>query len=129
MFLIYFNKFLFILYLFVFLTSCILNFYTIKNLNIRYIEQQNKYSELASKLSENISIEIENTHEEITNIEQTYISNFSTDVDQLTKRGERILLNMHQASLDKYNFYISKRENCIELVKNLIDSILSNTSK
>ena len=93
------------------------------------MEQQNKYNELANKLSERIAVETENTNEEIANIEQTYISNFETDVDQLTKRGERILLNMHQASLDKHNFYINKRENCIELVRNLIDEILLNTNR
>lgn len=129
MFSICFNKYLFSLYLFVFSTSFVLNFYTIKNLNIRYLEQQNKYNELANKLSERIAVETENTNEEIANIEQTYISNFETDVDQLTKRGERILLNMHQASLDKHNFYINKRENCIELVRNLIDEILLNTNR
>lgn len=125
MFVIHFDKYLFMLYLFVLNTSWTLNFFIIKNLNLRYLEQQERYNDLVNKLSDSILIEIENTNDEINNLENTYISNFKADVDQLQKRGERILINMNQASEERYNFYLNKRDYCSNEIKKLIDSILS----
>ncbi|BCL65804.1 hypothetical protein IOLA_172 [uncultured bacterium] len=124
MFTFYFKFSFLFLYLLIFIAAWILNFYALRNLQIKYIEQQEKYKELSDKLSENISAEIENTNEEILNLEQTFISNFEADVDQLQKRGDRILLNMDQSSIERYNFYLDKRNKCISSIRQLIDKII-----
>lgn len=124
MFTIHFSFPILSLYLFIFMSSWILNFYSLRNLKIKYIEQQEKYKELSDKLSENISSEIENTNEEILNLEQTFISNFEADIDQLKKRGDRILLNMEQSSMERYNFYLEKRNKCVSSIRQLIDKII-----
>ncbi len=93
-------------------------------MNNIYLDQQKRYNDLANKLEDDISLEIENTNEEIYSLEQTYDSNFHADVDQLKKRGDRVLLSMTQSSVERYNFYLKKRDSCASEIRNLIDLIL-----
>lgn len=124
MFLIKVNKSLFLFYILIFFVSHALNFFTLKNMNNIYLDQQKRYNDLANKLEDDISLEIENTNEEIYSLEQTYDSNFHADVDQLKKRGDRVLLSMTQSSVERYNFYLKKRDSCASEIRNLIDLIL-----